>query len=179
MGWSKKACILAVFSLLLVSVSLVSCKQLGDRMGDAAANKFIDKVTGTKSTENSDVDKPISVNLIVTLKVINKPTYNPAYPCQVDFRAEQIITRPSNQDVGIGISGGDDFYTNKSTNSEGLATATFLFKRIYLGDSIELSFWPHGGYNQKVWFDYQKALEGRQLSKDSYEVSYYNVVFGH
>jgi hypothetical protein len=170
MRWSKKTCLLAVLAPLIVSVSMVSCT---DQMADAVVDKFIDAMTGKKTTAKSDVDKPFSLKLVVSLGVFDSYTKKAVYPCEVDLSAEQVIGYR-----GEGWSGtlttvhGDRFTTNKQTDSEGWVRTTFLFSRMYGGDTINLSYKscyaPSGTINY-IYGDTIKSA--KQISKDSFELT--------
>jgi hypothetical protein len=173
MRWSKKPCLLAVFALSLFSVGLVSCT---DQMADAAVDSFIDKVTGKKTTTNSDVEKPFSLKLVVNLGVYDANTKKGIYPCAVNFSAQQNIGYrdvDSNSHVTLY---GDQLSANKQTDSEGWARTTFLFKRMYKGDFIELAY-QVGGRTGTAIIDNSGIKSARQISKDSYELEYTKQVF--
>jgi hypothetical protein len=169
MRWSNKTCLLAVFAVLLLSLCLVSCT---DQMADAVIDKFISVVTGTKTTEKSDVDKPFSLKLVVSLGVFDSYTKKAIYPCEVNLSAEQVIgyRKPTSESVTSVY--GDRFTTNKQTDSEGWVRTTFLFKRMYKSDQIDLSY--KSCYAPEATINYLTPVtikSAKQISKDSFELT--------
>jgi hypothetical protein len=174
MKWSKDTCLLAIFILLLVSISLVSCT---DQMADAVVDKFIGAITGTKATEKSDTDKPYSLKIVVSLGVFDAKTKKPIYPCEINFVANQEIGyRQSTSDHSITVYG-DRFTTNKQTDSEGWVRDTFLFKRMYKGDYIEISYKACDGSAGNMGILDYHVKSAKQISKDSFELTINKQIF--
>jgi hypothetical protein len=177
MRWLKKPCLLAIFVLLLVSVDLVSCT---DQMADAVVDKFIDTIAGKKTTEKSDIDKPFSLTITVNVGVFDAKTKKAVYPCEINFSADQIIGQRDDSSSKLAkVLYGDRFTTNKQTDSEGWARTTFLFKRIYKSDQIQVDYKACGGDWEKVCgggcqevIDDMPVKLVKQISKDSFELTY-------
>jgi hypothetical protein len=174
MKWSKNTCLLAMFALLLASVSLVSCT---DQMADAAVDKFIGAITGTKATEKNDIDKPYSLNIVVSLGVFDAKTKKPVYPCEINFVANQEIGYRESKSAYSTTVYGDRFTTNKQTDSEGWVRNTFSFKRMYKGDFIEISYKACDGSSGNMGILDYHVKSAKQISKDSFELTINKQIF--
>jgi hypothetical protein len=174
MRWSKKTCLLAVFALMLMSVSLVSCT---DQMADAAVDSFIDKVTGKKTVEKSDVDKPFSLKIVVSLGVFDAKTKKAIYPCEINLAADQQIGYREPTSAHFTTVYGDCFTINKQTDSEGWVRNTFLFNRMYKGDYIELKYKACDGTAGIMSVLDSHIKSASQISKDSFELTVNKQIF--
>jgi hypothetical protein len=173
MSWSKKTCLLAIFTLSILSVSLVSCT---DKMADSIVDKFIDAMTGKKTTDHSAADTPFSIKINVNLGVFDANTKKAIYPCEINFSAEQNI---GYRDVGTNSHitlYGEQLTANKQTDREGWARTTFLFKKMYKGDFIELAY-QIGGRTGVAIIDNSSIKSAKQISKDSFELEYIKQIF--
>jgi hypothetical protein len=153
---------------MLVSVSLISCTK---QMGDAAVDSFIYKVTGKKTTEKSDVDKPFSLNIIVSLGAFDAKTKKAIYPCEINFTADQEIGYREPTSANFTTLYGDRFTTNKQTDSEGWVRTTFLFNRMYKGDYIGIKYKTCGGGAGDMGIRDYDIKSAKQISKDSFELT--------
>jgi hypothetical protein len=165
---SSRKITLILLTLMLVSVSLISCTK---QMGDAALDSFIDKATGKKTTEKSDVDKPFSLSIIVSLGAFDAKTKKAIYPCEINFTADQEIGYREPTSANFTTLHGDRFTTNKQTDSEGWVRTTFLFNRMYKGDYIEIKYKTCGGGAGDMGIRDYDIKSAKQISKDSFELT--------
>jgi hypothetical protein len=174
MKWSRKTFLLAVFALILVPVSLVSCTKQRE---DEIADRFIDKLTGAKTTEKSDADKPFSLSIIVSLGAFDAKTKKAIYPCEINFAADQQIGYREPTSANFTTVYGDRFTTNKQTDSEGWVRTTFLFNRMYKGDYIEISYKACDGSKDSMSILDYNIKSAKQISKDAFEITINKQIF--
>jgi hypothetical protein len=146
-------------------------------MQDETANRFIDKLFGNKTTENGDVDKAYSLKIVVSLGVFDAKTKKPIYPCEIDFAANQEIGYRESTSAHSTTVYGDRFTINKQTDSEGWARNTFLFKRMYKGDYIEISYKACDGSTGNMGILDYHVKSAKQISKDSFELTINKQIF--
>lgn len=171
---SSRKITLILLTLMLVSVSLISCTK---QMGDAAVDSFIDKVTGKKTTEKSDVDKPFSLSIIVSLGAFDARTKKAIYPCEINFTADQEIGYREPTSANFTTLYGDRFTTNKQTDSEGWVRTTFLFNRMYKGDNILISYKACDGSKDNMSILDYHIKSAKQISKDTFEITINKQIF--
>jgi hypothetical protein len=171
---NRRKITLILLALILMSVGLVSCT---DQMADAAVDNFIDKVTGKKSTEKSDIDKPFSLSIIVSLGVFDAKTKKAIYPCEITFAADQQIGYREPTSANFTTVYGDRFTSNKQTDSEGWVRTAFLFNRMYKGDFIEIKYKTCGGGSGDMGIRDYDIKSAKQLSKNSFELTINKQIF--
>jgi hypothetical protein len=167
----------ALFTLLFVSIGIVSCS---DQMADAAVDKFIDAMAGKKTSEKSEADKPFSLSIVISVGAFDAKTKKAIYPCEVNFSADQTIGWRDGASSELSkVLYGDRFTSDKQTDSEGWARTTFLLKKIYKNDKIQVNYKAcGGGWEEVCGGGCQEVIDSmpvklvKQIAKDSFEITY-------